>query len=268
MSVQSSILSNLRANLLEKTKFRTPEVFTIRGIWEFNMRSQPNSAERIFTDSGFLVATAALGASFSTSSTKIDLDALIGKDGRFIEVDDVPLQVAILDACYGVLPKKIKKTRTLAGSSIHKSIQRASIICHEVELLVQKYSISSPKILLIGVVQAIVNKLIEKGISTILSDLDTPTINSSPIGQTVHHGTKNKELIPTCDIIVMSGMTIATSTLDEIILCAKYHSKPMLIFAQTGSHFAEEYINVGIEKVVSENYPWYCLPGKSLINIY
>jgi hypothetical protein len=245
--------------------------FTIRGIWNFTMQCQPNSNERIFTESGCLVATSRLGASFRVGSQLAPIPAsLIASDGRQVEeVDDRAMQVAILDACYSVLPHKAPiAEHILDGDTVGKSIQRAQIVCAEIELIKDRLAISKPTVLMIGIVQTVVKRLQDSGMMTILSDLDSRIIGSRIAGIEVQDGKLNQSLIHDCDIILATGMTITTATLDEIVATAKQYSKPLVMFAQTGSNFAEEYINLGIDSVLAEHYPWYSVPGRSVIEVF
>jgi hypothetical protein len=243
--------------------------FAIRGIWNFTMQSQPNSNERIFTESGCLVATSGLGASFRPASQLIPIpDSLTGQDGRQVVADDRAMQVAILDACYAVLHQNPTDEHILDGDTVGKSIQRAQIVCAEVELIADRLAIHKPTILMIGIVQTIVKQLQGSGMMTVLSDLDPQCIGNIIAGAEVHDGKLNQQLIRDCDIILATGMTIATATLDEIVATAKQYSKPLVMFAQTGSNFAKEYVALGIESVLAEHYPWYSVPGRSVIGVF
>lgn len=267
--VRLDIIKILREILINKTTSFSPEEFTIRGIWDFNMRSQPRDGERVFTESGYLVATSGLGASFRQQESSQNIDGLIGEDGRYISINDKALEVAILDACFSSVPKEPSEKFVLLGDTVSKASQRASIVSREVKKIAEKYSINDAKVLMIGVVQTIVEEMEKEGLSTILSDLDPNLLNKEKeVGNPINNGNQNQELIPKCDIILVTGMTLATSTLDEIITTAMKYNKPVVVFAQTGSNLANEYLALGVETVVAEHYPWYCVPGKSTIETF
>lgn len=270
--IRNRVLRILRDNLLLKTASRDAEDFRIRGIWDFNMRVQPRPGERVFSEPGYLVATSGLGTSFrsrNSSQSTNEFDNLIGKDGRNVLVEDKALQVAILDACYAVLSKKSSEEFILLGDTISKASQRAVIVSNEVKRVAEKYSINNARVLMIGVVNTIVDELNESGFSTTLSDLDQVLIDESKSNKLpVQHGDKNEMLIPECDILLVTGMALATSTLDGVIESAIKNKKPIVVFAQTGSNFADEYLKLGVESVIAEHYPWYCIPGRSDISVY
>jgi hypothetical protein len=263
------ILLHLKEILLKKTTDMQADEFVIRGIWNFTMQSQPNQAERIFTESGCLVATSGLGASFRPASQSVPIpDSLTGQDGRQVVADDRGLQVAILDACYAVIPQTPIETYVIEGDTVRKSTQRARIVCKEVELIANRLAISKPTVLMIGIVHTIIEQLQESGMITILSDLDQRLIGHGMAGAEIHDGRLNPLLIPDCDIILATGMTITTETLGTIVGSARKFNKPLVIYAQTGSNFAEEYIKLGIDSVLAEQYPWYCIPGQSTIKVF
>jgi hypothetical protein len=266
----TDILLHLQESLLRKTANMRADEFVIRTVGNFLMQCQPNSNERIFTEPCCLVLTTyGLGVSFLPASQLVPIpDSLIGQDGRQVVTDNRAMQVAILDACYAVLCQTPIDEHILNGDTVSKSIQRAKIVCSEIELIRDQRAISKPTVLMIGVVQTIVKQLQDSGMITILSDLDPQLIGNRIAGVEVQDGKLNRSLIHDCDIILATGMTITTATLDSIVDSARQYSKPLVMFAQTGSNFAEEYIALGIESVLAEHYPWYCFPGQSNIQVF
>ena len=112
------------------------------------------------------------------------------------------------------------------------------------------------------------------GLSTIpgeikATDLDPALIGLKLGGVLVEDGnTKTLELIAQSDIALITGMTLATRTLDGIIETAKANGTLMVMFNQTGSNFSQEFIRMGIHSVVSESYPFYMFSGSTIVRIY
>jgi hypothetical protein len=262
-------LSYLREILQRKSTYLPTEKFIIRGIWNFTMRCKPNSGERTFAESGCLVAASDLGMSFRVGSRSAPIpDSLIGQDGRLISVTDRAMQVAILDACYAALPQMPVEEHTFEGDTVCKSIKRTQIVCDEVKLIANRLAIMHPTVLMIGVVNKIAEALHDCGMKILLSDLDRRVVGSTVSGIEIQNGEQNRQLIQDCDIVLATGMTITTKTLDQILDTTKRYRKPMVMFAQTGSNFAEEYLTLGIEGILAEHYPWYSMPGRSLIKVF
>lgn len=265
----TDILADLRKSLWRRSAHVRADEFIIRGVWEFMMHSQPNLAERIFTESGCLVATSGLGASYRASSQSVPIpDSLIGQDGRRVVAGDRAMQVATLDACYAVFPQNPIREHILEGDTTSKSIQRARIVCNEVELIADRLAIREPSVLVIGVVGTIAEQLWDCGMTPVLSDVDPRIVGTMVAGTEVHHGGLNRRLIRGCDIVLATGMSITTGTLNEILEVKRRFAKPLVMFAQTGSNFAEEYLALGIDSVLGERYPWYNLPGQSVIRVF
>ncbi|MGD8628540.1 MAG: hypothetical protein PVH52_05625, partial [bacterium] len=66
-----------------------------------------------------------------------------------------------------------------------------------------------------------------------------------------------------------TGMALTTDALGDIIDVCKQHDTRLVIFAETGAHFGEEYCRtLGVDSVVSEPFPFYIFQGMSRIEIY
>lgn len=266
----SSILGRLRASLLEKSAGLSAERFVIRGIWEFSMGCQPRPAERLFTEAGCLVGTFGIGASFRTAAAPaLVCNELIGQDGREVETDDLALQVAVLDSCYSSILQTPAHEYTLAGNTMVKASERARIVAEEVHRIAQRYHIAGAKVLMVGFVNSIVEELHRLNLPVICSDFDSSAVGSLTYnGSLVCHGSLNADLVKNSNIILLTGLTLTSRTLDDLLAIAKLYEKPVAIFAQTGSNFATEYIDMGVTTVISERYPWYSIPGQSVIRVF
>lgn len=266
-------LTEFQDRIVMLTHEDSPEEYAIKGIWNFDMRAQPNPNERVFTESGCLAASPhGWGASFSFGARECDVDTLVGQDGRFAFVNDVSVQIAILDACYATM---LKTKQILSGTERielvvegdinTKAITRADIVSGEVDRLARLKRVDIPTVLMIGVVQMIVESMKKRGLEVLYTDMDEALLKTDG---GVRHGSENLQLMQESDAILATGMVLATSMVDEIIQTARKLSVPLILFAQTGSNFAEEYIRLGVDTVISENYPWYCMPGASKITIH
>jgi hypothetical protein len=272
-SQPNKTLTEFRDRIVMLTAEDAPDDYAIRGIWNFDMRAQPNPHERVFTESGCLAASPhGWGTSFSFGTRECDVGAAVGQDGRFVFVDDVPAQIAILDACYATMlkTKQIlsgteRIERVIEGDINLKAIARADIVSNEVDRLARLQKAGTPTVLMIGVVQMIVESMKKRGLEVLCTDMDEALLETD---NGVRHGSENMQLMQESDAILATGMVLATSTADEIIQTARKLSVPLILFAQTGSNFAEEYLRLGVDTVISENYPWYCMPGASKITIH
>lgn len=186
-----------------------------------------------------------------------------------MDVKDHAFRVALLDACYSALPHEAQQEFVLEKDTIRKANSRARIIADEVMSIAESLSLHKPKVLMIGYVKAITDRMQQQGMHVIASDLDKNLIGKALGAQDlIHDGNCNRDLISKCDIVLMTGLTITSSTIDGIMEAARANSKPVVVFAQTGSNFAHAYLDFGITTAIAENFPWYSIPGRSTIRVY
>ena len=122
---------------------------------------------------------------------------------------------------------------------------------------------------MIGSVGSIIKKLRENDIDVFATDLDKSILGFHLGGVEIKNGLENnKEYIERSDICLISGMTLVTGTLGEILnLCKNSNTQPML-YAQTGYNLASEYLNIGVKVVIAESFPNYIFPGDTHIKVY
>ncbi len=64
-------------------------------------------------------------------------------------------------------------------------------------------------------------------------------------------------------------MTLTTHAAGDIVDVCREHDTKVVMFAETGANFGEEYCQtIGIDAVVSEPFPFYIFQGMSRIEIY
>jgi uncharacterized protein (DUF4213/DUF364 family) len=67
----------------------------------------------------------------------------------------------------------------------------------------------------------------------------------------VFYGKHTLDLVKQSDVAIVTGMTLTTEILDEIIKVAKENDTKVIIFAETGAHLGEFYLNAGADVVIS-----------------
>lgn len=88
-------------------------------------------------------------------------------------------------------------------------------------------------------------------------------------GVRVEHGCRTLELIGEHDVVLATGMTLATNTLPAILERVRETRTRLVLFAATGSHFGREYCRTfGVDVVVSEPQPQYLFQGVTDIRVY
>ena len=89
-------------------------------------------------------------------------------------------------------------------------------------------------------------------------------------GVKVDHGARTYSYVEDVDVAIITGMTLTTDSLTDIVDTAKRHDTRVLMFAETGANMGEEYTGdaVGVDTCVSEPFPFYIFQGLTTIEVY
>lgn len=199
-------------------------------------------------------------------------ESLIGIDAVASDLGGGAWQIAALDAVYAQLCRAPDERIALDGSNIDKARARAETVQKEVERLIERVAqpASQPKVLNVGVVGDFLTTLGRHADVTLTaSDYYQRIVGTDVSGVTVQHGSMTTRLVADADVAIITGMTLATGTLDEIFAVARENNTEIMLFAQTGAHFAEVYLELGAATVLAEPLPFYLSgDGISMINIF
>ena len=266
------MLKTLTDWIVSTTDDLPAESMRIEGAWLLHLNYQPRVDERLFQYDVALVQVQATGAAYSAVNGihKSQLDSLVGNDARKMITDEYnPVNIALLDAMYASLVPRADEEFLIAGKG--KSEQRADIICDEVHNMCCKGILpGNPKIVNIGAIGTIIQKLRKRNFVVTASDLDETIINHELGGIKVADGAKHtEELIAQADLAIITGMTISNGSLPGILELARKYNTKLMIIAETGAGFGRAYCELfGIDVVVSEPYPFYIFNCHSQIMIY
>lgn len=270
-----TIYEFLHQQATEKAKNHEQSDFELLGFWQSEYLLHPNRRERRFHLYYVLAQTKEQGCCYYQPETyPIELpNGLIGSHA--LEIEDAPLaiKIAALDSVYGVFKPTPDESFTVTGRVADKASERAKIVYNETLKLIEKKSpLSKPqKILNVGVVTNIVKFFTDhNNFEVQATDFDETLIGKKLFDKApVHSGEYTLDLVAESDVAIITGMTLATESLDAIVETAKANNTLIVMFAETGANFAREYCNYGIDLVVSEPFPFYMVSnGESLIDVY
>ncbi len=263
-----NIFGALGSIALDKTKEWEDEDFLIRGLWKTILEFKPNPSERAFNYTYMLAQVMGQGVCYCSSSAIFDKD-LVGKDSRDVIKTNYCKSVAVLDAMYASIPKSPAESHILKGNSVEKTQVRNNIIADEVDRLMDGTNHEDVHVVNVGVVGDLLGKLFTRKYNVTATDLDENIIGRDMSGVKIEHGEHTNQRICDCDLAIISGMTLATDTLESILDFAKENGTKVLMFAETGANFGEEYVKeFGIDVVVSEPFPFYIFQGVSIIDVF
>ncbi|MGY0231785.1 hypothetical protein [Longispora urticae] len=180
--------------------------------------------------------------------------AALGRPVRaLLEHPSRAVRVATLDAYlmdrrpFGTDPDAVARTLP-AGDSLAKSTARARAV---VDLL--PADLGGP-VAVIGVVNSLLHALRDKGLAYLPCDLkggvtewDEPVLTAAPLD--------------TAGALLVSGMTLGNGTFEGLLDHARDTGVPLVVFAQTGSAVAREFLGWGVTALSAEPYPFFWLDG-------
>jgi hypothetical protein len=262
------IFGVLRERALELMASAPDDDFRVRGIWKVELAFRPNPAERTFQYTFWIAMTRGQGCCYCTGDDPRGRE-LVGSDARELVKEKTCISIAALDSLYASLPREPAAVHQLSGNSIEKTKARTGIILAEAERLLAGVPRRCPRVVNVGVVGNVLRDLRVKGYDVCASDLERDIVGSTVHGIEIQDGTRTFDLVGQSDLAIITGMTIATDSLELIVAEAQKAGTKLLLFAETGANFGEEYCRtIGIDAVVSEPFPFYIFQGASTIEVY
>ncbi len=266
------MLNTLTDWILKATADMPAEDMRIEGSWLLHLNYQPFVGERLFQYDVALVQIKAMGAAYSARDGihKSELDAMVGRDAREMLMDKYcPVNIALLDAMYSSLSPEPDEKFMISGDN--KAAERADIVCNEVlNMTRQKLIPERPKVVNVGAIGCIIEKLNNKDMVVSATDLDEHIIGKELSGVEIADGALHTErMVAESDLAVITGMTVSNGSLPELIKIAKENNTKIMMVSETGSGLGRAYCDLfDIDVVISEPYPFYIFRCHSEIKIY
>jgi len=193
-----------------------------------------------------------------------DLEGVAGKYALDV-LPHVPIyiQVALLDAVYYHLNRaeRISPTATYEfhGLACQKSLARAQKI---VDLTCVT---DNSRVVMVGAIADIVREILRRGAKLQIADFSLAGTEIEGI-KIQYDGTR---MIEWADTVIMTGNTLKTNTLGNLLDISQKLSKRILVYAMTGANIAPRYLDYGVSVVTSESFPyyWYAQTA-SIMNVY
>lgn len=248
----------------------------VRGIWncEYALRATPQSSTLRLKF--VLVQTEGQGCCHLQAEDDIRrADILEWTASDLFRSTSGPdaLSIAALDAVYASFIGVPAIDQVLLGTNAAKASRRARVVCTHALRLLDEHPTknATARILNVGLIGDFLAYLRERRPDILLqaTDFASAVVNREFHGVRVAHGSRTPRLLADADVAIVTGMTLQTNTLDEIIAVARANNTRIVMFAETGANFAEEYCRLGIDVVVSEPFPFYLMgSGPSELRIY
>lgn len=237
----------------------------VRGVWNIEFSCSPSDNERIFNNYIIIVQSKYQGCCFVSEKPAIEPSDYIGDSIPKEIPENRALSIAMLDSLFPRDGQPGEKEVLLNSSPEIKARKRSKIVVDVVNDLLPVDQESQA--LLIGYVKNIYDKLSAKGFDVVATDRDNNVLESEFDNVNIRDGTKNPYFIKQADVVVATGMTLQTGTLQGIIDECKNNNTKLVVFAQTGSSLATLYPHFGVDAVIRETFPIYDFHGRSNIHI-
>lgn len=199
------------------------------------------------------------------------MEEIIGKNyfdihGELEREIEIAILGSIFNDCYQLIPES---TYSLLFPA--KSVDRAQIVVTQIEELVRQQKNVSKKydVVNVGVIGLFLKLLSEKHYNVIGTDFDRNIIDTTFYDVlSIVDGKHRLDYIAQAKVAAITGMTLTTNTIDDIIKCAQKYNTKLLVFAKTGFNLSKYYLQEGVDVVVCEHFPFYIFDGESIIEIY
>ncbi len=270
MSNPSNVLNDLRQQLaLSTSTVGDTEKFALTAISKINTIFRPQHVDSCYADTIIVAQTTGSGCCYCYSDDPHIPESILGTDARNIDSGNRYIDVAVLDAAFSSLLPAPDLYCRLEGNSSQKAEARSTFILSEIQRMLLDIPDSHRSITMVGAVGNILSKLSKLDVQVFATDLDTSLIGVELGGVLVEDGAdKTLQRIEDSNIALITGMTLATNTLDNILQVARQRQTKLIMFAQTGGNFAGAYMKMGIDCVITEEYPFYMFPGVTILRVF
>ncbi|WP_199443665.1 Rossmann-like domain-containing protein [Umezawaea beigongshangensis] len=168
---------------------------------------------------------------------------------RLLEDSRLPLRVAALDAYLGsTAPHRDSTAEAVAlptGTPEVRARARDAAIAGLLDVP------AGAKVALIGVVNPLVAAIRDRGAECLPCDYNlTATQWGDPVTRAMD------EVLDVADAVVATGMTLSNGTFDEILRRCRERDVPLVVYAQTGSAVAREFLGGGVTALSAEPFPF------------
>lgn len=212
--------------------------------------------EHLYTDPYLIVqlSSGAQGACFLHLEdwNTAEFDMIAGRPVlEIVSNTPIHIKVALLDALYhhiniieGINPSAEYQFQ---GTGSEKSLLRA-------QKLIELANIErGNKVAIVGLIVDILKMALEKGAQVKVADL--AEAGKRVCGLLIEQNAM--PLVKWADTAIITGNTLKTNTLNQILKIARDNSVNVLVYSMTGHNISPRYLNYGANIVTSESFPYY-----------
>lgn len=193
------------------------------------------------------------GSSFGACAFEAgEIDPAICQDASGGTLDELlrdgplPLRLAALDAYLAeIRPHHGERVPLPSGTPEARARARDAAIAGLLDIA------PGTRVALIGVVNPLVAAIRERGGECLPCDHN---LRTTQWGDTVTRSMT--EVLDVADAVVATGMTLGNGTFDEIVRRCRERDVPLVVYAQSGSAVAREFLGAGVTALSAEPFPF------------
>jgi hypothetical protein len=230
-------------------------------------RSRIAGNSHLYTDPYFVVQLAGgmRGSCFGfVEDAQYNVDGFIG-GSAFDALSAGPdfLRVCLLDAIFEKVNRLegLAPTRTIPyrGTAAENGQLQAQVLA---DLALVE---AGMKVAVVGAVEDIAWVLLKRGATPLLADfyLAGQLVGGLKVGDDA------RSVIKYADAVIMTGNTLKTRTIDQLLADATSRKTRVVVYAMSGAEVAPRYLDFGASAVTVERFPYFWYPGLgSTISIF
>lgn len=246
-------VTELREAILEGKLGPMPETLSITGSSSIYQTTQfPSSLIKYHNYYALLRVDSYFGACSHTAE-QLDMQAAARFSGLSLDTvlrdERLPVLIAAMDAYLGaVYPHQSHCTETVeipAGTPFEKAKLRDALIAETADIQ------PSQKVALIGVVNPLVEAIKQRGGTCLPCDFQ---LRETQWGEAVEPDME--KVLDCADSVICTAMTLGNGTFDRILERVAERRIPLIVYAQTGSAVAAQFIGKGVAALIAEPFPF------------
>lgn len=254
VNCRAATIHDLIGSVLENQFERDPGDVCISGAFRIKQGTRLTEKSQRYRNNYLLLrAETSFGACSIEENELSDEIAheLPGKRvSSLLEDERLPVRVAALDAYFNLVHPHENNSRARpfvlpGGTAVERAKHRDAAITSLVNID------PGTRVALIGVVNPLVKAIENAGGICMPCDFN---LHATQDGQVIEQDMYT--IIYDCDMIIATGMTMSNGSFDTLLQAGRESGVPLIVYAQTGSGIAPNFLGNGVAAVSAEPFPF------------
>lgn len=205
------------------------------------------------------------------SINNLNLNSYVGRSiDACLRDDNYFIQLLALDCAFTQKHNPPLKTYIIESDNVHDKLNQYMNIVRD-NIPIEE----NERVIVIGADAVIPLALAGRTRNIKVTDLSERRIgkkykinSTTSIAEIEDGGEKSLKYVEQSDLAVVTGMTLSTRTMEEIINVARRSRTRLVFYMVTCANLAEELISEGATTVIANGFPPIDMPGKTVVGIY